>query len=533
MNRRAHSIHIFVKLAEPLDVPDGYVVHMYPDGTHYTGRAITSYVSEQQLDATRIFSGSILCRFVHRTVHHTFPIDDAVNVARDLWPTLPALESPPEDDTDQVLEPAKQVTVVEIMSGVWFPDPDCEGMVGEENLEISLDLGLYLIRCLQRSVYAITRQPYTLVTRQSIPFMVPMAIGLIDGHQSFPPSTLGFWSVNDNVLAEVPPASVENLTLVDRRLSQVDTILFNDHLDLMRESTVAHRNRGDNRTAALLGGLACERLLDDLLACLLWEEGLVYPEDAVEVYKDPDGIVRRVRRAFHVRLSGWDAEGDALESWRLRITNLRNKVAHGNYEPTDDEIIALGDSVVELVKYCSTVLANQARKRSYPRAAYSLMGDSGLRDRQAWTRYVRDTAEEFERENQWQIVARWKEATNRLRADVFQEGVEPDPSRAYCMLVVLPQGGQYFVQHDRVACRARVLGSDVGLSVQQARGLPQGVAVIRNNPDVVEPVVIEVLEAESMSPLSQWVEEYRLIPGAGVMISGDDLRESDYDAGLH
>ena len=92
MNRRAHSIHIFVKLAEPLDVPDRYVVHMYSMLTaYYTGRAIRSYVSEQQLDATRIFSGSTLCRFVHRTVHHTFPIDDAVNLVRDLWSTLPAL----------------------------------------------------------------------------------------------------------------------------------------------------------------------------------------------------------------------------------------------------------------------------------------------------------------------------------------------------------------------------------------------------------------------------------------------------------
>ena len=38
-----------------------------------------------------------------------------------------------------MLEPAKHVTVVETISGVWCPDPDCEGMVGEENLKISLD----------------------------------------------------------------------------------------------------------------------------------------------------------------------------------------------------------------------------------------------------------------------------------------------------------------------------------------------------------------------------------------------------------
>ena len=54
-----------------------------------------------------------------------------------------------------MLEPAKHVTVVETISGVWCPDPDCEGMVGEENLKISPNF----FRC-----YCITTLGYEVFT---------------------------------------------------------------------------------------------------------------------------------------------------------------------------------------------------------------------------------------------------------------------------------------------------------------------------------------------------------------------------------
>jgi len=52
-------------------------------------------------------------------------------------------------------------------------------------------------------------------------------------------------------------------------------------------------------------------------------------------------------------------------------------------------------------------------------------------------------------------------------------------------------------------------------------------------PDFTEPLVNTFFEVRSSpTPLSDWVEEYRLIPRAGVMVDGNDLRESDYRVGL-
>jgi len=341
-----------------------------------------------------------MCRFAHVRTRLNLPIDESINAAHNLWPSLVPSEEP--GPLTEGTESHKSVTVAEIISGVWCDDPNCNGMVGEDNLHIGLGLGIQLIQRLQRSAHALTRQPYTLATHRSIPYLVPMAIGTVTPDRFEPPTQLGMWLVHDSVLSETPPEPVENLELLARLLPRVTSILFSDHLDLMRESTVAFRNRGDNRTAAILAGLSCERFLDDLLACLLWEDG-VLPEDAVAIYKDAAGIVSRVRRSFHPRLSGWLADRGPVENWRVRVASVRNVVAHGNYVPTDEQIFLGGDAVVSLVAYCSSLLAQRARTGKYMRSAYALMSDSGIRTRGGWTPRVEQACAAYEAENQWTL----------------------------------------------------------------------------------------------------------------------------------
>jgi hypothetical protein len=528
--QRAHTIHIYIRLPEPLDVPENYIIHSYPDGNHYSGRGIRAFVTDD-LDVREIMPEGTICRFVQIATHLDLPIDEPIAAAYRMLPSLVPPHSP--ESPQEPLAPSKTVTIAEILSGAWCDDPDCNGMVGEDNLRISLDLGIELIQRLQRSAHALTRQPYTLVTRRTIPYIVPMAVGTVTPEYFDPPNTLGMWIVHESVLSEVPPAPVENPDLLNRLLPRVTSILFSDHLDLMRESSVAHINRADNRTAAILTGLSCERFLDDLLACILWEEG-VHPEDAVRDYKDSAGIVRRVRRSFHSRLPGWQADRGPIEDWRVHIVTIRNLVAHGNYEPSDDEIIRGGDAVVALVNYCSNLLAQQASAGRYIRSAYALMSDTGLRSRSAWNSCIEQVLTTYEESDQWEVLARWKDATNRLRADAFNEGVAPDERSSYLMAVVLPTGGQYFVQHDRVARRARVIDHQIPLAPAQASTWQLLLREIRRSPDFTEPLVNTFFDVPgSPTALTDWVEEYRLVPRAGVMVDGNNLRESDYQVGLH
>lgn len=236
---------------------------------------------------------------------------------------------------------------------------------------------------------------------------------------------------------------------------------------------MAYHTRGDNRGAAIFMGLACERLLDDLLSHLMWEDGQT-PELAPEVFRDKDGIAARVRREFHPRLKGsWstDQPGPVADWWE-KVAKVRNKVVHGIYTPTDQEIDDGIGAANRLVAHISDCLADRIRTAGkYRLTAVALMGEPGMRQRQLWTRKSQDAAKRFDDENQWALVSRWKAAAERQRAAVFGDPIESDEARSYVVYIVQSRGPSYWVQHDRGSSQARLIGQPVDLTTAQQQSL--------------------------------------------------------------
>jgi hypothetical protein len=361
-----HTIHVFVLLPEPLDLPSGFAIQRENRPGTYTGESFRVW-DGADLTVDDLLAGPI-CRFFHRQT----PVDisrtsAAVSLARWAWPSLapedPA-ESPEAESADEgaVDPPLKMQTAAELIHVVGCPEPECSGQVGEEFFERTLHHGLRMVQALQRAVYAMTRQPYTLLTKASAAFATPVAIGTISDGEFELPKMATLWQTNWNLLSELPPAELSDADLgaISRLVQHIDARAFFGFLDFQREAVVAYRTRGDNRGAAIFMGLACERLLDDLLSHLMWEDGEA-PEAAPATFLDQGGITSRVRREFHPRLKGsWstDQVGPVADWWE-KIAKVRNKVVHGAYTPTDQEIEDGGDVANALVAYISDRLVDR------------------------------------------------------------------------------------------------------------------------------------------------------------------------------
>ncbi len=89
--QRAHTIHIYIKLPEPIGIPENYIIHSYLDGSHYSGRGIRAFVTDN-LDVREMMPEGIICRFVHLNTQLEPPINESITAARTLWPSL----APPE-----------------------------------------------------------------------------------------------------------------------------------------------------------------------------------------------------------------------------------------------------------------------------------------------------------------------------------------------------------------------------------------------------------------------------------------------------
>lgn len=536
---RFHTIHLFVVLPEPLDLPSGYAVQKVVSPGSYTGEAFRMW-DGSDLTVDDYLAGPF-CRFFHRQI----PMDmESVNAAIDLatwtWPNLPKgdSEAPSGWMSGSPTLPMKVRTGVELVNVVLCVEPECSGLVTDESLlGETLECGLQIIQTVQRAVHAITRQPYTLLTQAGTPFMTPVAIGTIPGDGTFePPHELGAWNTNTNILSELPPTELtdDNMSTLATLVNHIDSRTFFGFLDFHREAMVAHRKRGDTRAAAIFLGLACERLLDDLLSHLMWEDGDA-PEEAPATFLDQEGIANRVRRAFHPRLkgSGWTTESPGpVADWWNKVAKIRNQVVHGAYNPTDQEIEDGNDATQRLLRFIGDSLVDRINKEGkYRLTAVALLAEASLRRRHAWSRRTQEAVERFNTEDLWALAARWKAAAERQRAAGFGDPVQPDESSAYVMYVAQASGPSYWVQHDRSTSQARQIGRPRDITDEQKHQLLEiDTAAMKADVSGPEEVLIISAHVKTHAPvdagvLGEWREEYHLIPGAEVMVDGSDRRK--------
>lgn len=213
-----HTIHFFVLLPEPLALPSGFAIqHEERPGT-YKGESFRVWEGAH-LTVNDLRAGPI-CRFFHRETPFDLSRSIAARgLAHWVWPSLGAekaedapggeqAEQPPEardhpglhggvdqaetigggqDDTGAGSE-SKVQTAAELIYVV-----GCSEQIGEDLLEDTFQHGLRMVQALQRAIYAITRQPYTLLTKASAAFITPVAIGTISDGEFEPPREVQPW----------------------------------------------------------------------------------------------------------------------------------------------------------------------------------------------------------------------------------------------------------------------------------------------------------------------------------------------------
>ena len=498
-------------LRELLGLPDRFVVEVHGTESYeeFLGRLETDPRPELRDDGLQTGVTASL-----RFWRASSPVSD-LTVIQQLFDiaqkAIPRLAIPTEPAPTP---PQGDFTVVEVV--VPLQDED-------EPLSVAFDRGIRLVQGFQRAYHLVRRDPLTLITRQRLPFAIPVAIRRVCANTDEWPRHLDLMLVNTNVR----PFSVVDLSAEEQvRLREVlatgsEGRLFASYVDLVRHARNAFTFEGDTRASVLFAATAAEVLLDDLLAHLLWEEG-TRPENAAPVF-DPS-LVSRVRTQFHIRLggSGWATDrAGALLTWQTDIASVRHRVVHSGYVPSDQEARRAIESILALERFVADRLATNRALGAFPRTAMALLGRDGLVKRGRWINKLERLADDPAEPPWLETFARWKGTMQRYRSEPPPGMQSPNAANAVVVAVTHPGRTLIWVLHDRraqMACRA---DPPYDLTAEQLRALERARSEI---PVDTSPTSFAMIGARAQ-PMHgfQWVAEYRLLPMAGVMVNRSDL----------
>lgn len=431
-----HALHLFLPLPEPVGVPDGYTIQAYRTSGLYADVDWHTFECLDGLTYDLLAEGSIV-RFWQQSSRLDPSFFTHITAARKVVPRQWVQTFSPRKLLRQLKKnPRSTVTIAEVVAPVGCKDPAiCNKNIGDAFLESALDKGLEAIQRWQRALYARKRTPLTLITRERLPAFVPVAIGDLKDGKYYAPRYRELRVIHKNFQLVVPPTPLTNddLDFIDYILPHVDSRVFLNYLEFLRESSFALVRDGDRRRSVLFSAMACETLLDDLLGHLLWEECKT-PEYALDYFTGADHtLAKRVKSYYHERLRGsWNLDGaGTIGDWKESVANLRNRVIHGGYEPQAHVAQQALDVTMKIVSFVSDLLVNDSVLRKYPFTAIALMGEPGLRKRQKWTARMEKAGKEYHQSKLWEAAARWRRALGRVRSEVDGLGEVPDGRNAY------------------------------------------------------------------------------------------------------
>lgn len=516
----SHIAYFFVPLPEPLGLPDKTVLPIRED-------ALAAWWDDDGPPPPPVHTaGSLLFRHATRPSPETDEVGVLIEMAIAAVPGSGSPGADHETAPGVAEQPAVEMTVVEMAIGFDMPDGvEADDDAFRDVLSDAFDRGLQHVRDVQRAYYAARRRPIRLVSREALPFAVPCAVRRVYDDDGTPlpfRAALSMFLLHMNVKfrdRDLDPDEQRAFAAALRH--QTARGAFSSYLELVREADVALDRDGAYRTAVLFTATACEVLLDDLLAHLLWEER-TRPEDAAGVFGS--FLTARVKREYHPRLGGqWAVDRDGpVRLWSTAIADLRHRVVHGGYEPTLDEARTAAEAARDLNGHLCDLVA--AKAAVYPRTALLLPGAEGLRRRGLWTRRL-DELQDDPGEVPWpETFGRWRAAMTRARAD-SPVAAAPVAARGWVYLVVRADGATQWVVHDRSArVAAAVVRADVsGVPPALQERLEELVREISAASDG-DDVALHVAGARVAEPGAEaWLAEYRLVPGAGVMVNGNDL----------
>ena len=522
-----HLVYFVVPLAEPLALPDEHRVECGA-GTSRS-QFLEAQKAGRRIPQPRHLAASMVFHRVTSTSTLLADIGDLFDLATKVLPRSadgagPTVASGDAAGKTTVRPPDRHRTFVEMAIACDLSDDP------ERRVSDAFDQGLAFLRELQRAYYIVRRRPLRLATRETMPSAVPYAVRAPFDDQGEPlPFELSPapYFLNDGLIREVPDPgfSEKEVQAFHVALGQQSYGGFlTNYLEFVRETEVALSLDGSYRAAVLSAATSCEVLLDNLLAHMLWEEG-VRPEDAADLFAaGREGITARVKKCYHPRLGGqWsvDAPG-AVHNWFTLVAGLRNRVVHGGYDPTLREAAAASKAAGSLASHLGDLLAGKTK--NYPRTALVLPGRLGIERRGKWHRRLQDLQDDPAQVNWVATFAAWQTAMQRGRPDspLYRK---PTSKGAWVYAVLAPNGNVSWVIRDPDAGYAALVDPATvqgltpvvraSLHASHLERLDKGVRVATST-------VLSHLTVPEPAP-EEWRPQYRLLPLLGVMVDGRDL----------
>lgn len=390
----------------------------------------------------------------------------------------------------------------------------------EASEDDSLGVAVEAVRHLQRACSLVSQDPVQLLTRHGLPAVLPVLaveLGGADGPTYTIASNLAAVDTRamDRLVPVVRPALP--FEVVSQAVQQVaDGGPFVAAVDLRREAKVLFEHDGKYRMAALTFAMASEVLLDGLLMALLWEEG-ADPSVAQHMFSYQASLRSRVLSEYSSRLKGsWQKGKGAVGDYLRDVVQLRNRIAHVGYEPTEAEARRARDASLQLETHIGNRLRSPAIQRRYPRTAVLFCGADRLEAAGAMIRATRRVLED-PNEGIWIVQHRqWSDWARRfIEANPTQPGEDPDS--IHVIIEVTESQERVIVVDEATSTAAEAPSASVwwpdGL---QGEIVDRTIAAVRGAESPEYPVLIRpetnAIEGDPRLEGLRWARDYEIFP---------------------
>lgn len=358
MNPDVKAVTFFIPLYDVLRISDGMVLSvLFPkdknDNTpsklltvhngvelHYTYRLILHQVDQTVTDSDTWIAGKVMMK---------------------KFPSQRNPISPPKD-----LPTLSRTTIAEVECSV---DQD-KGFT----IAAAYEQALAIISDFQQAYHLATKEPISLISRKSLPSLVPMLserrtgemvpaafISARDGSTGVAGRRAGILNPKTEMLSEEQEESIRRSLLI------LQTGLLGQFSDVQREAFVAYR-AGNSIVASALLGLAAELLVKEVVTILLWERQIPLneAERSLKALGHSRSFVSEAQKQLTGALGGsWTKDSnEAYRGWRDDVARLRNASMHEGYRPTEDEMKSATSSYVQFQRYLVGALSE--RSDDYP-----------------------------------------------------------------------------------------------------------------------------------------------------------------------
>ena len=381
-------------------------------------------------------------------------------------------------------------------------------------LEAALEDVVEAVNILQNLDYILTKRPTSPVAPQTLPAILPFAIGVASAGTIYP-APEGATGVFVNHLGEATRnlrRPTEHDLIDPQMLDYVIRSPFEKTAELMREADALLRIGGNYRAGVILAAAASESLVDTLLMFLYWESGRI-PEDVVQVFKYPRSIRQRVKSDFQQLLGdSWDeSKVVELNGWVERVVVPRNQVVH--FGARVDRIAA--EEAWAAFEGLRMLLANRlwSRAKSFPVTNLLFFRGLGMLPN-ASAQSLRRRMADFPEEPNIQSLDNWIFCLQGLLND--QKSRQGSFTRGGLLKLVDPAGGVHWIWHDWTSSKACRVRPDSAVLAEFSTATPNA-----NHGGSYE--IHSIDRTSAVMQVGEWVEEHVLVPNLQVLADQSDL----------